>query len=93
MSWPKGKKKGYKTGGRVKGRPNKVTQDLRELVRGALDEAGGQAYLVRQAEEKPQAFLALIARLIPNTVRADVAVDRPVEIRVVSGFDSGPFIR
>ena len=29
--------------GRPKGMPNKITGDLREMIRGALDEAGGQA--------------------------------------------------
>lgn len=93
MPWPKGKNKGCRTGGQVKGRPNKVTQDLRELVRGALAEGGGQAYLVRQADEKPQAFLALLARLIPSEIRADVGSDQPVEIRIVTGFDRGPHVR
>ena len=43
-----------KTGGREKGTPNKVTKQLKELILGALDGVGGQAYLERQAEENPR---------------------------------------
>lgn len=49
--------KGIKTGGGSrKGRPNKHTAEIREMIEGALHEAGGQAYLVRQAEDNPTAF-------------------------------------
>jgi hypothetical protein len=34
---------GYKTGGRAKGTPNKLTRDLREMILGALADAGGRA--------------------------------------------------
>ena len=42
-----------KTGGREKGTPNKISGALREMILGALDDAGGQAYLMRQAQENP----------------------------------------
>ena len=32
------------------------------MILGALDDAGGQAYLMRQAEENPGPFLTLSAR-------------------------------
>lgn len=38
--------KGVKTGGGSrKGRPNKETKALREMILGALDKVGGEAYL------------------------------------------------
>lgn len=63
---------GRKTGGRKKGSPNKLTRTLRELLLNALQEAGGQAYLVQQARDNPAAFLALLGRLLPNEIKASV---------------------
>lgn len=68
MARPKGLPK---TGGRQKGVPNKINKDLREMILGALDKAGGIDYLVRQAGEKPVAFLALVGRVLPMTVAND----------------------
>ena len=39
-------------GGRPKGSLNKINQTLKEMILGALDEAGGQAYLAKQSKEK-----------------------------------------
>ena len=36
------------------------------MILGALSARGGQAYLERQAEENPSAFLSLIARCLPR---------------------------
>jgi hypothetical protein len=60
--------KGVKTGGRKKGTPNKFTGELKDLILGALDQAGGMEYLARQAEEKPAAFLALVGKVLPLQV-------------------------
>jgi len=46
-----GRKKGSpKTGGRVRGVPNKVTVDLRGAILHAFDTVGGEAYLVKIAK-------------------------------------------
>ena len=58
--------------GRAKGVPNKVTGDLRAMISGALHELGGQAYLVRQAKENPTAFMALLAKILPREIKAEV---------------------
>jgi hypothetical protein len=42
--------------GRPKGAANKMTRALKDMILGALDEAGGQQYLARQAEKNPAAF-------------------------------------
>lgn len=61
--------KGIKTGGGSrKGKPNKLTADLREMILGALDGAGGKGYLIDQASENPAAFLALIGKVVPKEV-------------------------
>src|SRR3954447_14113954 len=60
-----------KTGGRVAGTPNKISGALREMILGALDDAGGQAYLMRQAEENPAAFMTLLGKVLPTTLAGD----------------------
>jgi hypothetical protein len=73
---------GRKMGGREKGTPNKVTKTLREMILGALDAAGGQEYLTRQAEKNPTAFMTLLGKVLPTTIAGDP--DNPVEVGVLS---------
>jgi hypothetical protein len=62
-------KGGKRTGaGRKKGVPNQVTTEIKEMIRGALDETGGQKYLVQQSIENPVAFMTLIGKIIPSDV-------------------------
>lgn len=62
----KGKVGGARPGaGRKKGVPNKMTKELKEMILGALDDAGGQEYLARQAEETPAAFMTLLGKVLP----------------------------
>lgn len=58
--------------GRLKGVPNKATKALKDMILGALDDAGGQDYLRRQSIENPTAFLTLIGKVLPTTINADV---------------------
>lgn len=67
--------------GRPKGVPNKVTKQLKEMILGALDDAGGQQYLVSQAMENPSAFLTLIGKVLPSEVKTEH-----------TGKDGGPVI-
>jgi hypothetical protein len=48
--------------GRPKGAANAMTRTLREMILGALDDAGGQDYLAEQAHKNPAAFMALLNR-------------------------------
>lgn len=48
------------------------------MIRAALEGAGGQEYLQRQAEETPTAFLMLLAKCLPK----DVTVGAPDAIVV-----------
>lgn len=78
---------GRKTGGRLKGTPNKLTANLKAAIEGALDAVGGQRYLERVARKRPQVFCALLAKLIPKdlTVTAPVVTDeKPVDPLVVA---------
>jgi hypothetical protein len=58
--------------GRPKGEPNKLTRDLKQMIEGALHGVGGQQYLERQAEANPTAFMALVGKLLPRDVNAQV---------------------
>lgn len=63
-----------KTGGRVKGTPNKVNAELKDMILGALnkaDEGGGEQYLIKQAKDNPTAFLSLVGKVLPMTVAGD----------------------
>jgi hypothetical protein len=61
----RGKKTG---GGSRKGVPNKVTTELRSMILGALEAAGGQKYLQDQATENAPAFLALLGKTLPKDI-------------------------
>jgi hypothetical protein len=53
-----------------------MTRSLREMILGALDDAGGQDYLAEQAHKNPAAFLALVGRVLPR----EPAVEPPQNI-------------
>ena len=80
MARPKGLPK---TGGRVAGTPNKATVDLKGMILGALAGAGGEAYLQRQADENPSAFLTLVGKVLPTTLTGDGG--GALRIEVVTG--------
>lgn len=79
--------KGVKTGGRQKGTPNRMTGALKDMILGALSDAGGQKYLVTQARDNPAAFLTLVGKVLPLQVSGDpanpVAVATRIEIVAV----------
>ena len=71
---------GFKTGGRVKGTPNKVTGDLKAMILGALDKAGGLDYLADQAIENPGPFMTLVGKVLPHQVTG--ADGGPIEMSI-----------
>jgi len=75
---PKSAVKRKPPGGSRKGIPNKVTADLKAMILAALDQAGGEQYLLSQAHENPKAFLSLLGRVIPLQVQGDK--DNPLYI-------------
>ena len=58
--------------GRVKGVPNKVTGELKDMILQALDGAGGITYLQARALDNPSAFLTLVGKVLPLQVNANV---------------------
>lgn len=74
--------------GRRKGKPNKFTADLKAMILGALDDAGGQKYLTDQAKNNPNAFLGLIGKVLPTTIKGDPA--NPItHLVIMTGVDRG----
>jgi hypothetical protein len=80
---PKSTKRKPPKGASRKGIPNKVTAELKEMILQALDNAGGVEYLVSKAETHPQAFMALIGKVLPMTIngRLDGDVGLTVNIK------------
>jgi len=52
--------------GRKPGCKNKIPTELKKMILGALENAGGEAYLEEQAHKNPVAFLALIGKILPG---------------------------
>jgi hypothetical protein len=69
--------------GRPKGVPNKLNASLREMILGALSDAGGQEYLARCAAETPGPFLALLGKILPTQVTGEEG--GPVTYTIITG--------
>jgi hypothetical protein len=71
-----GSKPGERRGGRQRGTPNKVTRALKEAILLALDEAGGDggavAYLRSRAKLSPGAFMGLLGKVLPLTIKGQI---------------------
>lgn len=70
MAAAKGTKPPNAGKGRKPGVPNKVTAALKDMVLQALEGAGGVAYLQKQADENPAAFLTLLGKVLPLQIGA-----------------------
>ena len=57
-------------GGSRKGIPNRATADLKAMILGALDKAGGVEYLTRCANDPKlgPAFLSLVGKVLPLSI-------------------------
>lgn len=62
--------------GRPKGSLDKGNALIREMVVTALHGVGGVAYLQKKAESHPQAFMALIGKVLPVQVEGG---DNPIQ--------------
>jgi len=60
--------KGFKTGGRVKGTPNKLTGIARDAIATAADELGGAERLAQWAKESPDNERAFWVSIYPKLV-------------------------
>jgi len=72
--------------GRKAGTPNKATAELKDMIRQALDNAGGVQYLTERAKDPKTAaaFLSLLGKVLPMTVSGEGG--GPVQI-ILQGSD------
>lgn len=75
------------TGGSRKGKTNKNTALLKDMILEALDRKGGAEYLEKQAQENPVAFMTLIGKVLPMQVTGvdGDAVQVVTTVRLVGG--------
>lgn len=79
MAFKKGETR-PESSGRKKGVSNKNTAELKDMIRNALDKAGGEQYLYRQALENPVAFMGLIGKILPKDINHGGQPDNPIQI-------------
>lgn len=77
----RGSTPGERRGGRKRGSPNKITGALREMIRGALAAKGAQAWLEKQADKNPVAFMALLGKILPMQLTGAEAIRWEREVR------------
>jgi len=68
--------------GRPKGSLDKGNAILREMILEALEGAGGVSYLMDKAESHPQAFMALLGKVMPLQVSGEGG--GPIEVTGIS---------
>jgi hypothetical protein len=61
-----------KFGGRKPGSKNLISRDVKARILAALDMVGGEKYLAQVARTHPAAFVALLGKVMPLQLRADV---------------------
>lgn len=75
--------RGYKTGGRQKGTPNKATLTVKQALNEAFDRMGGVDALVEWGESNRDEFYKLWVKLLPTQVNDSVEViDKSKTIRI-----------
>lgn len=52
-----------------KGKQNKVTVELKNAIMNAFDKVGGEDYLVKLANERPELFVPLLAKVLPAELK------------------------
>ena len=80
---PRGSVPGERRGGRRPGTPNKINRDLKEMILGALSDAGGREYLAARAFDAPAAFLTLVGKILPLQMAGDGG--GPVTYEIITG--------
>lgn len=63
-----------KVAGRKPGTPNKTTKALKDAIMNAFEKVGGEDYLVRLAKDDPRTFVALLGKVLPAQIKAEVGV-------------------
>jgi hypothetical protein len=81
--------KGFKSGGRKLGTPNKINASLKEAILLAAESAhpeGLVGYLKQQASENATAFLSLLGKTLPREIEGDLTVRATLEDLVLASL-------
>ena len=70
-------------GGRKPGAQNKLTKAVKDAVQEAFDEVGGTEYLKTVAREDHKTFCALLGKVIPTQVNAELKGDVQVVFKTI----------
>lgn len=73
---PKSANRPQPKGGSRKGIPNKATKELKDMILGALNKAGGETYLEERARDPrtAAAFLGLVGRVLPKDLNVKASL-------------------
>lgn len=71
--------KGFKTGGRQKGTPNKATAEVKQSLLDAFEKLGGVDGLVRWGIDNPTEFYKLWVKVMPVQQTEQVTDDMPIQ--------------
>jgi hypothetical protein len=71
---------------RPKGSTNLQSKAIKDMIKAALDRAGGEDYFVRQSEENPTAFMTLIGKVLPAEINMDASMKIKFEPLVIKGL-------
>ena len=75
--------RGYKTGGRVKGTPNKISQEVRELILNLSDKYLASDLETLEPRERAVIITRLLAYVIPRPATEQLEIDYPKEPLVI----------
>jgi hypothetical protein len=78
--------KGFKTGGRKAGTPNRITSDIRETILYAFENAGGVTYLTKVAVDHPQVFCTLLGKVLPSHANGGLNGGKTLEMLVKASY-------
>lgn len=77
-------KPGNGRGGRKKGSKNRIPMTLQVAIEKSFQKLGGVSYLVRMGESHPQAYLALLGKIIPRNITVSAAAGEPRDMLEVA---------
>lgn len=69
--------------GRPKGALNNENRIIRDMIKGALNKAGGSEYLYQQSQDNPTAFMSLIGKLIPAEISGEISLSHKFEPLII----------
>lgn len=78
-----------KTGGRVKGTPNKSTASVKQALTEAFDKLGGVASLLAWAKNEPAEFYRIWSKMLPLDIAGSFTGAIKVEIAWVESWQMG----